>query len=95
MASKSFKSILKSLKNFAIACFFGWLIFSPVLGENNNQPHWNASESFPKTPANMLGIVDLFDVPFGEKPIIENSIKNNVQIGSPVIIINNQETGNV
>jgi hypothetical protein len=43
----------------------------------------------------MLGIVDLFDVPFGEKPIIENSIKNNVQIGSPVIIINNQETGNV
>ena len=60
-----------------------------------NQPHWNASESFPKTPANMLGIVDLFDVPFGEKPIIENSIKNNVQIGSPVIIINNQETGNV
>ena len=60
-----------------------------------NQRHWNASESFPKTPANMLGIVDLFDVPFGEKPIIENSIKNNVQIGSPVIIINNQETGNV
>ena len=38
MASKHFKLILKSLKNFAIAYFFGWLIFSPVPGENTNQP---------------------------------------------------------
>ena len=35
---KRAKSILKSARNFAIACFFGWLIFSPVPGENNNKP---------------------------------------------------------
>ena len=38
MSLKRAKSILKSARNFAIACFFGWLIFSPVPGENNNQP---------------------------------------------------------
>ena len=38
MSLKRTKSILKSARNFAIACFFGWLIFSPVPGENNNKP---------------------------------------------------------
>jgi hypothetical protein len=38
MSLKRAKSILKSARNFAIACFFGWLIFSPVPGENNNKP---------------------------------------------------------
>lgn len=38
MSLKRAKSILKSARNFAIACFFCWLIFSPVPGENNNKP---------------------------------------------------------
>ena len=36
---KKNKSNFKFVKNWATACFFGWLIFSPVPGENSNQPH--------------------------------------------------------
>ena len=35
---KKNKSNFKFVKNWATACFFGWLIFSPVPGENSNQP---------------------------------------------------------
>jgi len=35
---KKNKSNFKFARNCAIACFFGWLIFSPVPGENSNQP---------------------------------------------------------
>lgn len=41
-------------------------------------PHINLNESFPKSPNNMLGVVDTFDVPKFEKTIIADSIKNQL-----------------
>lgn len=51
-----------------------------------NLPHWNKSESFPQSPANMLGLVDTFDFPRSEKSIIENYVINNLTI----IFLNNE-----
>jgi hypothetical protein len=55
-----------------------------------NISHWNQSESFPQSPANMLGLVDTFDVPMSEKSIIENSVINNSTNSSSVIFLNNE-----
>ncbi len=34
-------------------------------------PHLNQSEAFSQSPANMVGLVDAFDVPMSEKSIIK------------------------
>jgi len=52
-------------------------------------PHVNRSESFPKSPENMLGLVEIFDVPKSEKPIIQNSVRNNSTNSSSIIFLNN------
>lgn len=54
-----------------------------------NIPHWNQSEAFPQSPANMLGLVDAFDVPVSEKSIVEDSVLNNLTNSSSVVFINN------
>ncbi len=56
-----------------------------------NIPHWNQSEAFPQSPANMLGLVDTFDVPVSEKSIVENSVLNNSTNSSSVIFLNNEK----
>jgi hypothetical protein len=55
-----------------------------------NLPHWNQSESFPQSPANMLGLVNTFVVPMSEKSILENSVINNSKNSSSVIFLNNE-----
>ena len=61
-----------------------------LMRESENLPHVNRSESFPKSPENMLGLVDIFDVPKSEKSIIENSVRNNSRNNSSVIFLNNK-----
>ncbi len=50
-------------------------------------PNINLNESFPKSPNNMLGVVDTFDVPKFEKTIIADSIKD--QLFNPSYIFMN------
>lgn len=45
---------------------------------------------FPQDPANVLGLVDEFDVPISEKSIVQNAIQTNCVNASSVIFINNQ-----
>ena len=56
-----------------------------------NIPHVNQSEAFPQSPANMLGLVDTFDVPVSEKSIVENSVLNNSTNSSSVLFLNNEK----
>jgi hypothetical protein len=45
---------------------------------------------FPQSPANILGLVDEFDVPISEKMIMQNAVENNCTNTSNVIFINNE-----
>lgn len=42
-------------------------------------------EAFPKSPENVLGVIDLYDVPFGEKIKFKTTIEQKFD-GSPNII---------
>lgn len=46
--------------------------------------------AFPQIPANILGLVDEFDVPISEKMIVQNAVENNCTNTSNVIFINNE-----
>ena len=50
----------------------------------------NPNAVFPESPANILGLVDEFDVPISEKMIVQNAVKNNCTNTSSVIFINNE-----
>ena len=45
---------------------------------------------FPQSPANILGLVDEFDVQISEKMIMQNAVENNCTNTSNVIFINNE-----
>jgi len=61
-----------------------------MTARHNWTSYVNRSESFPKSPENMLGVVDTFDIPKSEKSIIENSVINNLTNSSSVIFLNNE-----
>jgi len=46
--------------------------------------------AFPQSPANMLGLVDEFDVPISEKMVVQNAVENNCTNTSNLIFINNE-----
>jgi hypothetical protein len=86
MASKHFKLILKSLKNFAITYFFGWLIFSPVPGENTNQPK-QSKQSIEKILSITGGSVDNLD----EKKFLREMLAKHFPDWETRVSIENQE----
>ena len=55
-----------------------------------NLNHVNRSETFPQSPANVLGVVDSFDVPESEKSIVQESILNNSTNTSSVLFFNDE-----
>lgn len=50
----------------------------------------NPNGVFPESPANTLGLVDVFDVPISKKMIVQNAVENNCTNTSSVIFINNE-----
>ena len=46
---------------------------------------------FPKSPENVLGRVDCFDIPISEKPIRQNIIVNKMKTAPNLVFVNNKK----
>ena len=49
----------------------------------------NPAASLPKSPENILGAVDNFDVPVHEKPSMEESIMKKIENNTNIVFLNN------
>lgn len=49
----------------------------------------NPAASLPQLPKNVLGVIDNFDVPFSEKPLMEQSVLKGSENNTNIIFLNN------
>lgn len=57
--------------------------------ETSDIQNLNPTASLPQSPKNLLGVLDNFDVPFSEKPLMEQSVLKGSQNNTNILFLNN------